>query len=208
MALLTIMLLILLSIFCTDSSLAVLRNITPFQYLSDDTTLVSKEGSFELGFFTPESISKNHYMGIWYKNVLVRTVIWLGTGNNSVVWSRSLAKQAKRPKLDLLDSRNLVVTEEEDTNPKKYLWQSFDYTSDTMMPGMKFEWDLRTSLNRCLSAWKNWDDPCSANFTYGIEFDRRSRTFFEAVIQKESVEFYRTGPWNGLRYSDAPDLKA
>ncbi|PON81451.1 S-locus glycoprotein, partial [Trema orientale] len=231
MAPLTTMLLILLLIFRTDSSLAVLRNITPFQSLSDGTTLVSKEGSFELGLFTPGSSSKNRYLGIWYKNIPVRTVIWVANRcnpindssgsltisdtrnlvllgqNNNVVWSMSLAKQAKRPKVELLDSGNLVVTEEEDTNPENYLWQSFDYPSDTMMPGMKFGWDLRTGLNRRLSAWKNWDDPCSANFTYGIEFDRQRRTFPEAVIRKESAEFYRTGPWNGLRYSGTPDLR-
>ena len=199
MALLTFMLIIFIMLVCTVS-FALLDS------LSDGITLVSKEGSFELGFFSPGSASKSRYLGIWYKNIPVQTVVWVAnrckpingssglltinnTGslvlsdqNKSVVWSMRLSKQAMKPKLELLDSGNLVVREEEDTNPENYLWQSFDYPSDTLLPGMKFGWDLRTGLNRRLSAWKNWDDPCSADFTWVIEFDIQLHKLPEAVI--------------------------
>ena len=39
-------------------------------------TLVSKDGSFVLGFFTP-SKSTNRYLGIWYNNIPVTTVVWV-----------------------------------------------------------------------------------------------------------------------------------
>ncbi|RXH83015.1 hypothetical protein DVH24_003513 [Malus domestica] len=50
-----------------------------------------------------------------------------------------------------------------------YLWQSFDYPSDTWLPGMKLGWDLRTGLKQLLSSWKDSEDPSPGDFTYGIE---------------------------------------
>ncbi|GMN32314.1 hypothetical protein TIFTF001_041712 [Ficus carica] len=116
--------------------------------------------------------------------------------------------QAEKPIVELLDSGNLVLRDEEDTNSENYLWQSFDYPSDTLLAGMKMGWDLRTGLKRCLSAWKSWDDPCPGDFTYGIEFDPQLHTFPEAYIRKGSAKFYRSGPWNGLRFSGSPEQKS
>ena len=49
-----------------------------------------------------------------------------------------------------------------------YLWQSFDYLSDTLLKGMKCEWDLGRSLtlNRHLLASKNWDDLAQWRFYF------------------------------------------
>ncbi|XP_062102502.1 G-type lectin S-receptor-like serine/threonine-protein kinase At4g27290 isoform X2 [Humulus lupulus] len=226
MAIHTFKLVILLSL--------VVDSISSFQSISENRSLVSKEGSFELGFFSPGS-SKNRYLGIWYKNIPIQTVVWVAnrcspindssgllridntTGNlellyqnKSVVWSAILSKRAKKPKVELLDSGNLVITEEEDLNQENYLWQSFDYPSDTLLSGMKLGWDLRSGLNRRLSAWKSWDDPCSSNFTWGIEFDEQLHSLPQAIIRKGSVEFFRSGPWNGLSLGaleSTPDMK-
>uniref|UniRef100_A0A2N9FCP0 non-specific serine/threonine protein kinase n=1 Tax=Fagus sylvatica TaxID=28930 RepID=A0A2N9FCP0_FAGSY len=201
-------------------------SITPSQYISDGkSSLVSKDGSFELGFFNPGS-SKNHYLGIWYKKIPVQTVVWVAnrlnpindssgllminsTGsvvlmsqNKSVVWSIGLGtqKQAKNPMLQLLDSGNLVLR---DGNSGTPLWESFDYPSDTFLPGLKMGWDLRKGTKWHLTAWKSPDDPSPGDFTYGIEM----HSYPEPVIWKGTKKFYRTGPWNGLRFSGSPDLK-
>ena len=50
---------------------------------SENMTLVSKDGSFELGFFNPGS-SKNLYLGIWYKNIPVQTVVWVANRLNLI----------------------------------------------------------------------------------------------------------------------------
>ncbi|KAL4619308.1 hypothetical protein ACB092_06G069700 [Castanea dentata] len=202
-------------------------SITPSQSISDGSTLVSKEGSFELGFFSPGS-SKNRYLGIWYKNIPVRTVVWVAnrlnpindssgllminrtsslvlmSNNKSVVWSTGLGTQiqANNPVLQLLDSGNLVL---KDGNSGISLWDSFDYPSDTLLPGMKMGWDLRKGIKRRFTAWKSPDDPSPGDFTYGIEMQPHS--YPEAYIRKGNKKFYRTGPWNGLRYSGSPELK-
>jgi hypothetical protein len=152
-------------------------SITSTQSLADGNTLVSKDGNFELGFFSPGS-SKIRYLGIWYK-IQDKTVVWVAnrdspindssgilminstaslvllSQNKSVVWSTSSLKQAQTPLLQLLDTGNLVLTDEKSGNSEDYLWQSFDYPADTILPGVKLGWDLKGGLNRRFIAWKN-----------------------------------------------------
>jgi len=57
--------------------------MTQSQSISEGKTLVSSEGSFELGFFSSGS-SANRYLGIWYKNIPVRTVVWVANRQNPI----------------------------------------------------------------------------------------------------------------------------
>ncbi|GMY21598.1 G-type lectin S-receptor-like serine/threonine-protein kinase At4g27290 isoform X1, partial [Fagus crenata] len=199
-------------------------SITSTQSLADGKTLVSKDGNFELGFFSPGS-SKNRYLGIWY-NIHDKTVVWVAnrdspidnsygilminsTGtlvllsqNKSIVWSTSSLKQAQTPLLQLLDTGNLVLTDEKNGNSEDYLWQSFDYPADTMLPGMKFGWDLKRGLNRRLIAWKNWDDPSSGDFIFEV----KHHNYPEAYLFQGTIKYYRVGPWNGIGFSGSPGL--
>ncbi|KAG4161488.1 hypothetical protein ERO13_D01G058000v2 [Gossypium hirsutum] len=190
-------------------------------------TLVSGDGSFQLGFFSPGS-SKNRYLGIWYNNIPMQTVVWVAnrvnpindsTGllkiqsngkimllvqNTTAVWCANSTARVENPVLQLLDSGNLVVRDGKDSEPENYLWQSFDYPSDTMLPGMKIGIDLRTGLHRRLAAWKNWDDPSPGDLTYGVELEGTP----EMVLRKGSEKFYRSGLWNGDGFSGTPNLRS
>ncbi|GMN21162.1 hypothetical protein TIFTF001_043248 [Ficus carica] len=73
---------------------------------------------------------------------------------------------------------------------------------------MKLGWDLRTGLKRRLTAWKNWDDPCPGNFTYGIEFRPQLHTFPDVYIRRGDTKFYRTGSWTGISFSGSPSLRS
>ncbi|KAM4077951.1 hypothetical protein ACJW30_12G179000 [Castanea mollissima] len=208
--------------FLFKISYGVLDSITPSQRLSDGDTIVSRERNFVLGFFSPGS-SKNRYLGIWYRSIPDQTVVWVAnrvhpindtsgilminsTGNlnviqnNSVVWSASTLKEAQSPLLQLLDTGNLVVT---DGNSEDYLWQSFDYPSDTMLSGMKHGWDSKRGLNWRLIAWKNWDDPSPGNFIFEVTH----HNYPEAYLWQGSTIYFRSGPWNGYRFSGSPGLK-
>ncbi|MBA0705546.1 hypothetical protein Golax_017733, partial [Gossypium laxum] len=103
----------------------------------------------------------------------------------------------------LLDSGNLVVRDGKDSKPENYLWQSFDYPSDTMLPGMKIGIDLRTGFHRRLAAWKNWDDPSPGDLTFGVEFHGSP----EMVLRKGSEKYQRSGLWNGDGFSGTPKLR-
>ncbi|GLT46510.1 hypothetical protein SLA2020_202570 [Shorea laevis] len=197
--------------------------ITSSTNLSDGRTLISSDGSFELGFFspTPGSSAKNRYLGIWFKKVSVQTVVWVAnrcnpindlsgllminsTGNlvllsqnRSVVWASNSKKEAQNPVVQLLDSGNLVLWDRITGKLESILWQSFDYPTDTLLAGMKFGMDLRTGLNRRLSAWKSPDDPCPGDLTYAIE----PYNFPAFVMWKGSKKYFRSGPWNGNGFS-------
>ncbi|CAA3009728.1 G-type lectin S-receptor-like serine threonine-kinase At4g27290 [Olea europaea subsp. europaea] len=205
---------------------ALTDSIITSQSLKDGKTLVSEGGSFELGFFSPGN-SKNRYLGIWYKNIPVRTVVWVAkrqnpikdssgtlminsTGslvlsrrNNSAVLYTKPSKGAQDPILQLLDSGNLVLRENIDGNTDVYLWQSFDYPSDTLLPYMKLGWDLRTGLNRRLFSWKNSDDPSPGMLSRGIELAE----YPQIVMRKGSRKIYRSGSWNGMQFSGGPELR-
>ncbi|KAL5147539.1 G-type lectin S-receptor-like serine/threonine-protein kinase [Glycine soja] len=209
------------------------NTISQLQPLPDGTTLVSEDGTFELGLFSPGS-STNRYLGIWFKTIKPKTVVWVANRdnpinntnsttkltvtkegnlvllnqNNNIIWSTNTTTKATNVVAQLLDTGNLVLRDEEDNNPPKFLWQSFDHPSDTLLPGMKLGWEKVTTkgslnLNRYLTAWNNWEDPSSGHFTYGFS---RS-TIPEKQMWNGSSLFFRNGPWNGIRFSGTPSLK-
>ncbi|GKV15809.1 hypothetical protein SLEP1_g26558 [Rubroshorea leprosula] len=65
------------------SRAAALDIITPGQSMGDGETLVSSDGSFELGFFRPGN-SKSLFLGIWYKQVANGTVVWVANRENPI----------------------------------------------------------------------------------------------------------------------------
>ena len=204
-------------------------SITKSQFLSDidNTTLVSKDGGFVLGFFSPGN-SPNRYLGIWYNNIPVKTVVWVAnrlnpisdssgmlmlnssgslvllSQNTSVTCLANSTKEAGSLVVELLDSGNLVLREENEGNPERYLWQSFDYPSDTWLAGMKLGWDLRIGLERRLTAWRSPDDPSPGELSWGFEL----HNYPELVMKKGSKNFFWSGPWNGNFFSGMPELQA
>ncbi|KAK4255693.1 hypothetical protein QN277_008659 [Acacia crassicarpa] len=121
--------------------------------------------------------------------------------NGTVIWSpnTTVKSQSVSVVAQLLDSGNLVLRNEKDQvgGDEKYIWQSFDYPSDTFLPGMKIGWDLRRGINRELRAWKSWDDPSVGELRWGMVVGVTP----ELVMWKGEEEYYRSGPWNGLIFS-------
>ncbi|CAL5341863.1 unnamed protein product [Camellia sinensis] len=210
-----------------NSSTAI-DTITLNQIIKDGDTIVSAGGNFELGFFSPGS-SKHRYLGIWYKKISseTQTVVWVANraspitdksgvlkvvspGNlvllnsaNDVLWLSNMSSSAANPVAQLLDTGNLVMRDGSDSNPGDYLWQSFDYPGDTFLPGMKFGINLTTGLNRFLSSWTSPDDPSPGEYTNKFH----SGGYPQILMRKGSSIQFRSGPWNGLRFSGMPNLK-
>ncbi|KAF8409412.1 hypothetical protein HHK36_005488 [Tetracentron sinense] len=215
----------ILLIFLSNISIAV-DTITPTQTVRDGEMLVSSGERFELGFFSPGN-SKNRYVGIWYKQITIPTVVWVANRDNpltnssgilrigdegnlillneaeaSVMWWSNQSK-ADNPVAQLLDSGNLVIREANDEDPQNYLWQSFDHPTDTLLPGMKLGWNLKTSMNRYLTSWKSEDDPSTGDFSFRID----PHGFPEAFLLNRLVRQYRSGPWDGIGFSGVPEIK-
>ncbi|KAL3016941.1 hypothetical protein AAZX31_06G244800 [Glycine max] len=200
-------------------------SISQSQSLSFGRTIVSPNGVFELGFFNLGNPNKS-YLGIWFKNIPSQNIVWVANGgnpindsfailslnssghlvlthNNTVVWSTSSLRETQNPVAKLLDSGNLVIRDENEVNQEAYLWQSFDYPSNTGLSGMKIGWYLKRNLSIHLTAWKSDDDPTPGDFTWGIVL----HPYPEIYLMKGTKKYYRVGPWNGLSFGNgSPEL--
>lgn len=204
------------------SSVAV-DSLAPNQTLLDNgTTLVSPNGNFELGFFSPSNSSSDRYVGIWFKKISVQTAVWVANRNRSIadtsgilsvtfsgvvvissnrstIWTaNSTSTRPSVPALRLLDNGNLVVD-----GGDGYLWQSFDDPCNTLIPGMKLGWDLRSNEERYLTSWKSDGDPSPGEYTYRMN----PKGLPSIVLRRGSEIEFRSGPWDGIRFGGSPALQ-
>ncbi|CAL5390607.1 unnamed protein product [Camellia sinensis] len=163
--------------------------------------IVSSGGSFEMDFFSPGS-SQNQYLGICVLTIINPGSLALFNGTGSVIWSPNMTGSTRDPVAQLMESGNLVV---QDANDKSghFLWHSFDYPCDTLLPGMKLGKNFVTDLERHLSFWKSSDDPAQGEFTFWCD----PQGYPQNILSRGSVELFRTGPWNGIGFSGRPNLK-
>ncbi|CAL5342500.1 unnamed protein product [Camellia sinensis] len=130
------------------------ESIRAGESINNNETLTSAGGNFALGFFSPGN-SMNRYIGIWYNTISKQTVIWVANRENPLakishgfllVWSSNatIAKLAMNSTVAvLLDTGNLVLRHGETGT---VLWHSFDYPTDTLIPGMKLNWPAKPSV--------------------------------------------------------------
>ncbi|XP_030548284.1 G-type lectin S-receptor-like serine/threonine-protein kinase CES101 [Rhodamnia argentea] len=173
------------------SSLGAMDTITPKGLLTSNNTLVSRAGVFELGFFN-DSSSGIYYLGIWFKADPNRRAVWVNRENPMIdssctlqvrydgnlvlmdmrqtpmiVNSGSLTTSANTS-ATLLDSGNFVLKQ-----GGAVIWQSFDYPTDTFLPGMKIgSFNLNTDQSRIqiLVSWVSPQNPSRGSFTLGVDY--------------------------------------
>ncbi|KAK6132851.1 hypothetical protein DH2020_033414 [Rehmannia glutinosa] len=192
----------------------------PNQTIVVGQTLISENLIFELGFFSPGT-SRNKFLGIWYKST-PGVCVWVANRNNpitdsqgvflaiagngtlvisragSIIWSANSSGVASNPVLQLLDTGNLVLLEDSSQDSSQsYIWQSFDYPTDTWLPGMKMVDDIDAGVEKYLTSWRNSNDPSPGDYVYKIE----NQGLPEMVVYKGTKKMYRTGKWNGLYFS-------
>ncbi|XP_074589904.1 G-type lectin S-receptor-like serine/threonine-protein kinase At4g27290 [Curcuma longa] len=194
--------------------------------LLDGQTLISAGSFFQLGFFNPVNDSATAYIGIWYYNhpPSENRVVWVANRNKSVnasmaslnltsdgnlilfeegtkVWSTGTSAELNSARLQLLDSGNLQLTA---GNSRNILWQSFDHACDTLLPGMKIGFDLRTNTLWPLVPWMSSTDPSPGQYVAKILMYNVPDFFTLSV--NGSRKYFRTGPWNGQWFSGLPTM--
>ncbi|XP_059449196.1 G-type lectin S-receptor-like serine/threonine-protein kinase At4g03230 isoform X2 [Corylus avellana] len=187
---------------------------------NDGGTLVSSGGKFELGFFNPirssSPTSHKKFVGIWYKHDQ-QTVVWVAnrdsqlngstgtfgiaedgnlkvwdsTGN--VYWSTGVENSLSTNRtVKLMDSGNLVLRDDQlATN----LWESFQNPTDTFLPGMKMDDNLR------LTSWIGDGDPRTGLFTF--EQDLEGEGYY-AILKKHGDYWRSPISGNFLRTDEMP----
>ncbi|KAL1832218.1 hypothetical protein ACET3Z_001869 [Daucus carota] len=197
-------------------------SISAYQSLSGDETIVSSDGNFELGFFKPGNFSK-YYIGIWFKKVSARTVIWVANrerpitdkysselqvvdGNlvlfdetHTEVWSTNTKLKSSRAVAILLDEGNLVLR---NGSSNSIVWQSRDYPSDTWLPGGYLGYDKRANRTQILTSWKNSEDPSPGLYTF--ELDPVGNQYL--LRWNRSRQIWTSGVWNGRLFTNVPEM--
>ncbi|KAF8364847.1 hypothetical protein HHK36_033179 [Tetracentron sinense] len=211
---------LLLVIFCSFFNWFshALDTITPGEKLMDSETLVSAGGVFELGFFQA-GVSSNYYLGIWFKNDRDKKPVWVANRENPLLDSSGLLQIRYDGNLfiidrrmipiivnygelatngnttaTILDSGNLVLRQGE-----KIVWESFNYPSDTFLPGMKLGWfNLNTAQLRkqFIVSWLSPIVPTVGAFALGL--DENDLTQF--TLWRRDGVYRRIGFWNGQSF--------
>ncbi|XP_071733265.1 G-type lectin S-receptor-like serine/threonine-protein kinase CES101 [Rutidosis leptorrhynchoides] len=92
----------------------------------------------------------------------------------------------------LLDSGNLVLHELcPNGSVNRVLWQSFDYPTDTLLPGMKLGVNLKTGHKTSLTSWASKRLPAHGSFT--LTFDPNGTG--QLVILRQGNVYWKSGPW-------------
>ena len=192
-------------------------------YLTEGN-LTSRSKVFHLSFFTFNGpTSERIYLGINY----VRGCLWFadpnilllkrqakltiddyGTfkilSNNDtqlLVLYASIAAQKINASATLLDTGNLVLREmDTDGNAKQILWQSYDYPTFLLLPGMKLGFNKRTGQNWSLTSWTSKTIPSKGSFT--LRADQNNMQLI--ILWHDNNLYWSSGP---LINGSFPNLK-
>ncbi|KAJ9566236.1 hypothetical protein OSB04_002202 [Centaurea solstitialis] len=197
--------------------------LTKDSSISLEQTLVSANQVFELGFFNPGNSTKR-YIGIWYKDIPERKVIWVANrenplsvsdtnssliivndgnlriqdGESNIIWSTNVRVQFNETTAKLTDTGDLALN---DTVSGSILWESFDYPSNSLLPGMKLGTKGKTQGKNLLTSWKSDDDPTTGEFVFGLSDEQPPQAF----IWHGSKPYWRSGPWDGGKFIGIPE---
>ncbi|CAH1427278.1 unnamed protein product [Lactuca virosa] len=179
--------------------------------------LLSPISRFTLGFFTINAT--NHtYLGIWYTNDLDFTKVWVANPSTPIRSSfgvlmihpdtrRLIISTGGTTLLNISDSQytsspNLTATLEETGNfqlknqetDDQTLWQSFDYPTNVLLPGMKLGVDLRTERSWNLTSWMSDEIPDSGAFT--LSWEPTGKTSQRFMIRRRGQPYWTSGNLN------------
>nr|GLL45738.1 G-type lectin S-receptor-like serine/threonine-protein kinase At1g61370 [Ipomoea trifida] len=199
--------------------------LTQSQRLSVNQSLVSAGGMFELGFFSPGN-SRKLYVGLWYKNVPARSILWVANrenplvandsasslkigrdgnlrlvdGEQTTVWSTNVSIHSSSNTTAVLTDIGELILKESSTG--LLLWNSFDYPTDTIIPGMNLGYDVRDGVKQELSSWESENDPSPGKFRVGLSQETPPQAF---TWINNSTPYWRSGPWNGWKFIGIPE---
>ena len=202
--------------------------IFPGQSLSGNQTIISDDGTFELGFFTPGK-SSNCYVGIWYARLPTKTVVWVANRNQPLsnssfstlqlshdgrlvllnhsgteIWSTDHVTSS-RPNSTIaviLDNGNLVLRGR--TNSSGVLWQSFDHPTDTWLPGGKIGYKKLTDEKMFLTAWSSPENPAPGIFSSRVEVGQNGPS--HDLLWNHSRMFWSSGEFTGKNFVTVPEI--
>nr|XP_023904503.1 G-type lectin S-receptor-like serine/threonine-protein kinase CES101 [Quercus suber] len=176
--------------------------------------LYSASGKFKIGFF--DLTSGPCYIGIWYNDNRFRenNTVWVANRDNPVTPgsltiddNRNLkityngglsivlysGHEASNVSAVILDTGNFVLSE---ISSGRQLWQSFDYPSHVLLPGIKLGVNRKTGQRWFLTSWRSPEVPDSGNFTFGLHPNRTD----QLVIMLHGEIYWTSGYVNSSSF--------
>ncbi|XP_028055724.1 G-type lectin S-receptor-like serine/threonine-protein kinase SD1-29 isoform X1 [Camellia sinensis] len=194
------------------------------QPISVGQTLISAGKVFELGFFSPGNSGKR-YIGLWYKNITVRKIVWVANRENplpatdsasslvigsdgnlrlldgmrNTFWSTNVSLPSNNTVAVLLDKGDFVLKD----NVSGFIaWESFNYPCDTFLAGMMIGLNTKTGEKHFLSSWETDNDPSPGTFVLGLTPETPPQLF----LWNSSKPYWRGGPWDGWTFIGIPNI--
>ena len=200
-------------------------SLKPGDTLNSSSYLTSSNKAFSLWFF-PWGNTTNSSSSLGISDFATNFIVWSASpsdpiANNSGVLTLDNTGTLKITRLGsdpivlhpssqptnntiaiLLDSGNFVLRELHSNGTiKQVLWQSFDYPTNTLLPGMKLGISHRNDLTWSLTSWLSDNYPVPGPFS--LRCDPNGR---QLVIQKEGVVYWECGVLRGTTYqNNLPD---
>nr|XP_048319551.1 G-type lectin S-receptor-like serine/threonine-protein kinase At1g67520 [Ziziphus jujuba var. spinosa] len=180
-------------------------------------------GFFRIG--NSEGNSNNYYLGIRYITYIRgdndTNTVWIanrdkpihdgsgiltldGTGKlminhkegNLIEIYHGNESTAVNTSLTLQNDGNLVLREVSSKGSSgRVLWQSFDYPTDTLLPGMKLGVNHKTGRKWSLTSWLFADNPASGAFT--LDWDPKG---LQLVTRRQRVIYWTSGEINSYEF--------
>lgn len=174
-----------------------------------------------MGFFSPGNTG-NHYIGIRYKGLPQKTMVWVANRNRPVsdpfsselkllrdgnlvlltsskhqIWSTGSTSLVPNSTSGvLLDNGNFIFSYT--SNLSSVAWQSFDHPTDTLLPGAKFKFN--TSEKSVLVSWRNLNDPAPGIFSASMGSEGRARF---SLFNRSEAYWHCEGP-TGYEFDQNP----
>lgn len=169
-------------------------------------------GFFKLAGSNTKEDSERWYLGLWfYKASSKMKPLWVANRetplydskgalkiyksnlvivnqSGNIIWSSSNAVVHSPPKTssvvaEILSNGNFVLRYSDDNRGDSFLWESFDYPTDTLLPGS----DSAKGVNRSLTSWISNNKPSIGIYSYAL-LSRNQEMF---LLDAKSSPVYR-----------------
>ncbi|XP_024379160.1 G-type lectin S-receptor-like serine/threonine-protein kinase At2g19130 [Physcomitrium patens] len=180
--------------------------------LGGNQTWLSENGTFTMGFYPIPANSSSLYLAVWYSGVPVAPVwlmnreravksgatltlnnagsLVLANADGSSVWTSNTSGVGVVGG-KFLENGNIVLRNSSNWT----MWDSFDYPTDTFLPG------LIVQVGHKFTSWRTNSDPSPGLYTFEMLAD--GQLYFK---WNGTETYYNSGPWGGSYFTNPPQL--
>ncbi|KAL4626167.1 hypothetical protein ACB092_05G076600 [Castanea dentata] len=203
------------------------------QKLRDGEHLASSDGTFKLEFFSPGSSRNRYVgisFNIADDGAVLvanKKVVWVANQDNPIADKSGIlmidefgrltishsggnlivsnsVQAANNANAMLLESGNFILREQNiDGSTKQVLWQSFDYPTDTLLPGMKLGINVKNHI-WSLTSWISENNPAKGSFTLTAGFGIDDSSML--IIWWQGRTYWSSGNWQNGHFEFVPRL--